>query len=61
MAVIRLTNNKSILPPLVSSMPEEDTNAEYFVVVHTVTVCCLRVFDDRPDSVITERLVFLCR
>lgn len=61
LTVIRLTNNTGILPALLSSVPEEDTNGEDFIVVHTLTVSCLSVLDDRPDSVITERPVFLCR
>lgn len=38
-----------------SSMPEEDTNAEDLGVVHTVIVSCLSVHDDPPGSGLLQR------
>jgi len=38
-----------------SSMPEEDTNAEDFGVVHTLVISYLSVHDDPPASGLLQR------
>lgn len=53
--VFRLTNNTGILPALMSSLLEEDTNAKDMGAVHTLAVSYLSVHDDPPGSELLQR------